>query len=66
MVEDTVEILLELRLLELVNETVEVTKPDKDAELEVLEDVVELLIATAITLAPQTPLLLGVPTPLFK
>jgi hypothetical protein len=66
MVEDTVELLLELRLLELVNETVEVTKPDKDAELEVLEDVVELLIATAITLAPQTPLLLGVPTPLFK
>lgn len=66
MVEDTVEILLELRLLELVNETVEVTKPDKDAELEVLEDVVELLIATAMALAPQTPLLLGVPTPLFK
>jgi hypothetical protein len=66
MVEDTVKLLLELRLLELVNETVEVTKPDKDAELEVLEDVVELLIATAITLAPQTPLLLGVPTPLFK
>ena len=66
MVEDKVELPLGLALLGLVDKTVEVTDPEDNTELEMLEDVVELLTTTAMTLAPQTPLLLGVPTPLFR
>jgi len=64
--EAMVELLLGLGVLELVDETVEVTNPEEEVELKMLEDVIELLTATAMTLAPQTPLLLGVPTPLFR
>jgi hypothetical protein len=63
---EVLDALLELEALKLVEETVEVTKPEDETEVETLEAVVELLTATAMTLAPQTPLLLGVPTPLFK
>lgn len=65
-VEDKTELLLALEVLALVDEIVEVAKLEEDPELDMLEDVVELVTATAMTLAPQTPLLLGVPTPLFK
>jgi hypothetical protein len=63
---DTAELLLGLGVLELVEEIVEVTKPEEEAELGMVGDVVELLTATTMTRAPQTPLSLGVPIPLFR
>lgn len=46
---------------------VEVRNPEEvENEVEMLEDVDELLTATVMTLAPQTPLLLAGPTPLFR
>lgn len=67
LVREAIELVLELDALELVNETVDVKNPEETLdEAEALDDVVEPLTATEMTLAPQTPLLFGVPTALFK